>query len=230
LDALKQRHLEAADKTVYKREGLQALQHDLHVTFSLLEQDIRAVEAGRSVATQEPTGDRHTTTWALHVASSISAWGERFSVLLVAAAVCDLGIQAVPVREEVIITSDVQADTLPSFGTVVGADPLPHQTRINAGRLIHPLLQCGIVPVVPGFIGRTASGFVTTLGRNGSDYSASLIGAALDCSEVCIYSDVDGILTADPRVVANARLLPRLSYAEAARLSWFGAKVLHPRR
>ena len=229
LDALKQKHLEAADKAVHKREGRQALQHDLQVAFSLLEQDIRAVEAGRSVATQEPMGDSHTTTWALHAASSISAWGERFSVLLVAAAVRDLDVQAVPVREEVIITSDVQADTLPSFGTVVGADPLPHQTRINAGRLIHPLIVCGIVPVTPGFIGRTDRGFVTTLGRNGSDYSASLIGAALDCSEVCIYSDVDGILTADPRVVANARLLPRLSYAEAARLSWFGAKVLHPR-
>jgi len=70
---------------------------------------------------------------------------------------------------------------------------------------------------------------VTTLGRNGSDYSASVIGAALDCVEVSIYTDVDGVLSADPRVVANTRLLPRLSYAEAARLSWFGAKVLHPR-
>jgi len=70
---------------------------------------------------------------------------------------------------------------------------------------------------------------VTTLGRNGSDYSAAVIGAALDCVEVSIYTDVDGVLSADPRVVANTRLLPRLSYAEAARLSWFGAKVLHPR-
>jgi aspartate kinase len=70
---------------------------------------------------------------------------------------------------------------------------------------------------------------VTTLGRNGSDYSATVIGAALDCVEVTIYTDVDGVLTADPRLVPNARLLPQLSYAEAARLSWFGAKVLHPR-
>ncbi len=80
-----------------------------------------------------------------------------------------------------------------------------------------------------GFIGRTAEGVITTLGRNGSDYSASVIGAALDCVEVSIYSDVDGVLTADPRLVMNARLLARLTYAEAARLSWFGAKVLHPR-
>jgi aspartate kinase len=86
-----------------------------------------------------------------------------------------------------------------------------------------------IVPVAAGFIGRTITGYVTTLGRNGSDYSATVIGAALDCVEVSIYTDVDGVLTADPRLVANARLLSHLSYAEAARLSWFGAKVLHPR-
>src|SRR5438874_10901866 len=85
------------------------------------------------------------------------------------------------------------------------------------------------MPIAAGFIGRTITGHVTTLGRNGSDYSATVIGAALDCVEVTIYTDVDGVLTADPRLVANTRLLTRLSYAEAARLSWFGAKVLHPR-
>jgi aspartate kinase len=85
------------------------------------------------------------------------------------------------------------------------------------------------VAIAAGFIGRTITGHVTTLGRNGSDYSATVIGAALDCLEVTIYTDVDGVLTADPRLVANTRLLSSLSYAEAARLSWFGAKVLHPR-
>jgi aspartate kinase len=84
------------------------------------------------------------------------------------------------------------------------------------------------VPIAAGFMGRTVTGYVTTLGRNGSDYSATVIGAALDCQEVSIYTDVDGVLTADPRLIANTRLLPHLSYAEAARLSWFGAKVLHP--
>ena len=92
-----------------------------------------------------------------------------------------------------------------------------------------PLLNQQIVPVAAGFIGRTLSGRVTTLGRNGSDYSASVIAAALDCVEITIYTDVDGVLSADPRQVMNTRLLPSLTYAEAARLSWFGAKVLHPR-
>ncbi len=169
------------------------------------------------------------SAWALYAAPSISAWGERLAVLLVAAAVRDVGMQVEPVREEVIITSDLQSETLPEFGTVVGADPLAGETRSNAARLILPLLERGVVPVMPGFIGRTVKGFVTTLGRNGSDYSATVIGEALDCAEVTIYTDVDGVLSADPRVVANTRLIPRLTYAEAARLSWFGAKVLHPR-
>ncbi len=229
LDALKQKHLEAADKAVHKREGRQALQHDLQVAFTMLEQDISAVEAGRSTTTREPTGESHITAWALHAAPTIGAWGERFSVLLVAATARDVGVLAVPVREEVIITSDLQFDTLPAFGTVVGADHLPLETRVNVARLISPLIERGVVPVAPGFIGRTVRGFVTTLGRNGSDYSATVIGEALDCAEVTIYTDVDGVLSADPRVVANTRLLPRLTYAEAARLSWFGAKVLHPR-
>ena len=229
LEALKQKHMEAADKAVHRRDGRQALQHDLQVAFIMLQHDISAVEQGYSGATKEQPGDSHASALALYAAPTISAWGERFSVLLVAAAARDLGVQAVSVRDEVIITSDLRTDTLASFGTVIGADPLPQETRVNAARLIHPLIKCGIVPVAPGFIGRTSRGFITTLGRNGSDYSATVIGEALDCAEVTIYTDVDGVLSADPRVVANTRLLPRLTYAEAARLSWFGAKVLHPR-
>jgi aspartate kinase len=140
-----------------------------------------------------------------------------------------LGIDAEPVRQEVIITSHPKHDPAQPFGVVVGADPLQVQTRENAHLLIYPLVERQVVPIAAGFLGRTITGFVTTLGRNGSDYSATVIGAALDCVEVSIYTDVDGVLTADPRLVTNTRLLPNLSYAEAARLSWFGAKVLHPR-
>ncbi len=247
LEALKQKHLDAVEKAVHKREGRQALYHDLQVAFTLLEQDISAVETRRGAAAQEPkqdsnavkmgcgagmqepTGDSREGAWALYAAPMISAWGERLSVLLVAAAARDVGVQSVAVREEIIVTSDLYSDTLPAFGTVVGAEPLPQETRVNAGRLIHPLIERDVVPVAPGFIGRTGRGFVTTLGRNGSDYSATVIGEALNCAEVTIYTDVDGVLSADPRIVANTRLIPSLTYAEAARLSWFGAKVLHPR-
>ena len=226
LVALKHRHLEAVDKAVHKPEGRQSLEHDLQLAFSMLEQDVIAVETGR--ITTGKTDVDNAAAWATH-APAIGAWGERFSVLLVAAAIRDLGREATPVREEVIITTDPQSDARPSFGTLTGADPLAQETRVNAQRLIHPAIERGIVPIVPGFIGRTTRGRVITLGRNGSDYSATVIGEALDCVEVTIYTDVDGVLSADPRIVANTRLLPRLTYAEAARLSWFGAKVLHPR-
>ncbi len=213
--ALKQRHLEAAEKAVMHREARHALRATLQEAFSKLEQDVQALQALRREDIALPT-------------AAVAAWGERLSVLLVAAAVQECGLQAAPVREEVIITARPQGEA-PPVGTVVGADPLMEETRQNAQRLIFPLIERRVVPVAAGFIGRTLDGHVTTLGRNGSDYSASVIGAALDGVEVTIYTDVDGVLTADPRLVPNARLLPVLSYAEAARLSWFGAKVLHPR-
>src|SRR5262249_26101441 len=85
-----------------------------------------------------------------------------------------------------------------------------------------------IIPVVTGFIGSTIDGHTTTIGRNGSDYSAAIIGAALNATAIEIWTDVDGVLSADPRVVRSAFVLPHISYEEAMELSYFGAKVLHP--
>ncbi len=222
LTSLWQKHSEAVEKAIMTP----AIRDDVHThlteAFAMLERDVATL---REIA--EQGGDISLPT------AAVAAWGERLSVLLVAGAVRDSGIQAVPVREELIITAypdrphDAHGET--STGVVVGAEPLAEETRANAHRIIDPLLEQHSVPVVAGFIGHTTDGIVTTLGRNGSDYSATVIGAALDCTEVTIYTDVDGVLTADPRLVMNTRLLPQLSYAEAARLSWFGAKVLHPR-
>ena len=218
LTILRHKHFEAAEKIVRHTEHLPQLQHDLEEALTALTHDVallrEAVESGQETFLRT---------------AAVASWGERLSILLVAAAVNDYGVEAKPVRQEVIITSHPKADSSQPFGVVVGADPLQEETRTNAHMLIYPLVEQGIVPIAAGFIGRTITGFVTTLGRNGSDYSATVIGAALDCIEVTIYTDVDGVLTADPRLVANARLLTHLSYAEAARLSWFGAKVLHPR-
>ena len=225
LRTLKQRHLEAAVKAVHHDENRRVLLDDVETAFASLEQDVANV--GTHCIISEGETDRHDA--AFYGGSIIAAWGERLSVLLLAAAVRDIGVQAVPVRQEVIITDCPKGDVPDSPGTVIGAEPLSAETRTNAQTLLTPLIERRVVPVAAGFIGRTKTGIVTTLGRNGSDYSASVIGAALDCIEVTIYTDVDGILTADPRVVPNTRLLPELSYAEAARLSWFGAKVLHPR-
>src|SRR6202041_2812798 len=94
---------------------------------------------------------------------------------------------------------------------------------------LRPALLRGIVPVVTGFIGATADGVLTTLGRNSSDYSGTILGAALDADEVTLWTDVDGILTADPKTVPDARVIPEMSYHEACALAEMGAKVLHPK-
>jgi aspartate kinase len=93
---------------------------------------------------------------------------------------------------------------------------------------VAPLVDAGRIPVLGGFVGATVEGHATTLGRGGSDYSGAIVGAGLAASEIQIWTDVDGMLTADPRIVPQARLVPRLSFAEAAELAYFGAKVLHP--
>src|SRR5690349_16091128 len=218
LAALRLRHLETAEKVTREGEGREHLLRDLTSALDELAEDVRILRQAAE------------TGHALHLrTAAVASWGERLSILLVAAATRDSGVAAEAVRREIIITSHPPHDPSQPFGVVVGAEPLMEETRANAQGLITPLVDKGIVPIAAGFLGRTITGFVTTLGRNGSDYSATVIGAALDCAEVSIYTDVDGVLTADPRLVPNARLLPTLSYAEVARLSWFGAKVLHPR-
>jgi aspartate kinase len=103
------------------------------------------------------------------------------------------------------------------------------ETRERVAARLPPLIEEGFVPVVTGFTGASPAGALTTLGRGGSDYSATILGAALDASEVIIWTDVDGVLTADPRLVVDARTLREISYNEAAELAYFGAKVLHPK-
>jgi aspartate kinase len=109
------------------------------------------------------------------------------------------------------------------------ATPLMEETREAARARLLSLLAEGVTPVVTGFIAATKDGVTTTLGRGGSDYTAAILGACLDADEIWIWTDVDGVMTADPRVVPDAHTLDEISYAEAAELSYFGAKVLHPK-
>jgi len=151
---------------------------------------------------------------------AISSLGERLSAPMVAAAVRELGLASEAVEAtELIVTDEFHG----------GAEPLMDRTREKSHARIQPLLQRGIVPVVTGFLGATLSGELTTLGRGGSDYSATILGAALDADEVIIWTDVEGVLTADPRLVPEAQTIPEISYREAAELAYFGAKVLHPK-
>jgi len=151
---------------------------------------------------------------------AVSSLGERMSVHLLAGALRAGGTPALPVDAAEIVRTD---DAFQS------AAPDMVETRRLAHEMLGPMLSEGIVPVVTGFIGATTDGVVTTLGRGGSDYSAAILAAALDADEVWIYTDVDGVMTADPRVVPDTRTLETLSYREMSELAYFGAKVLHPK-
>ena len=150
---------------------------------------------------------------------AISGVGERLSAPLLAAALNELGVSSIAVSATEIIVTD------PHHGR---AEPLMDHTRERAEKRLRPLLKKGVVPVVTGFIAATLDGVPTTLGRGGSDYSATILGAALGAQETVIWTDVDGVKTADPRLVAEARTIAEISYNEAAELAYFGAKVLHP--
>jgi len=151
---------------------------------------------------------------------SISGLGERLSAPLVAAALEERGVasQAIDATELIITDSRHGA-----------AEPLMDITRKRCEARLLPLLLQGIIPVVTGFIGATAEGVPTTLGRNSSDYSGTIMGAALDADEVTLWTDVDGILTTDPKLVSNASSILEMSYGEASDLAELGAKVLHPK-
>ena len=151
---------------------------------------------------------------------SISSIGERLSAPLFAACLAELGMRSEAVNATELIVTD------PYHGR---AEPLMNLTRERSEARLRPLLEQGIVPVVTGFIGATSEGVLTTLGRGGSDYSATILGAVLDADEIIVWTDVDGVLTADPRLVSGARTIPEISYREAAELAYFGAKVLHPK-
>ena len=151
---------------------------------------------------------------------AIVSYGERLSAALLAAVL----------RENKVAGREVDARRCVITDDEHGcAAPLMAETFGSAQKHLRPLLASSCVPVLGGFIGSTVTGETTTLGRGGSDYTAALIGAALDAKEIQIWTDVPGVLTADPRLVSHARTVPQLSFEEAAELAYFGAKVLHPK-
>jgi aspartokinase/homoserine dehydrogenase 1 len=153
------------------------------------------------------------------VLDSISSAGERLMAPLLAAALEGQGLRSEALTATEIILTDNRHG---------GAAPLLEPTRERVQARLRPLLAAGIVPVVTGFIGATSEGTLTTLGRGGSDFTATILGAALGAGETIIWTDVDGVMTADPRLVPEARTIEEISYNEAAELAYFGAKVLHP--
>lgn len=154
------------------------------------------------------------------VSDAIVAYGERLSSRVVAAALKAKGIEAAAYDAgEFLLTDDRHQ----------GATPLWDETQARVENKLKPALEQGITPIITGFIGETEKGAITTLGRGGSDYSGAIFAAATDSAELIIWTDVDGVMTTDPRLDKRARVLPYVSYQEVGELAFYGAKVLHPK-
>lgn len=205
VEGLRERHLAAVQALVPAGQEADDLAQELSVAFDEL---ARLAEALSVLGFLTPRS-----------MDVIAAQGELLSAPLVAAAFRARGIPAEFVDPRKAMVTDDR------FGR---AEPQPEAIAEAARERFQPLLREGRVPVTGGFVGATAEGITTTLGRGGSDYSASLFGAALQADAIEIWTDVDGMLTADPRVVDGARLIERIRFDEASELASFGAKVLHP--
>ena len=202
---IRSRHDQAIHELFKDRSVAVALQD----TERLLWEEIQKVFTGVSLLREMSTRSRDL----------ISSFGERLIVPIFARYLVQLGMEAEPVdARECIITSEESEFLLVDF----------EETRKRCQKLSR-MSKSNVVPVVTGFICSTPAGVTTTLGRGGSDYSASIIGACLKSEEIQIWTDVNGVMTADPRIVPDARVLDRVSYKEAAEMSYFGAKVLHPK-
>jgi aspartate kinase len=206
VEALRKRHHETADALVRNEKIKAPLFDDLD---SLLE--------GLNALCHSIAVLREITPRGLDL---VASFGERLSARLLSAHLRDLGHDSIAIdASELIVTDDNFQDAV----------PIMDETRKRVQEYLVPCLENGMLPIVTGFIGATRKGIITTLGRGGSDYSGAILGAALDADHLWIYTDVDGIMTADPRVARTARVIPVLSYGEVGELAYFGAKVLHPK-
>lgn len=205
VEQLRERHLTAVAELI----GAGPDAEDLAATESVLLDELAHLVEALSVL-------GHRTPRAMDAVASL---GEQLAAPIVVAALRRAGIDAVLVdARRVLVTND-------EFGR---AEPQPEQIAEACREHLLPLVGAGKVPVLGGYMGATPQGVTTTLGRGGSDYSASLFGAALEAEAIEIWTDVDGMLTADPRVVTGAKLIEHIRFDEAAELASFGAKVLHP--
>ena len=206
IDHLRSRHMQAIASLVQAPQEQERLKEEVSRLLGYLRGLCRAI---RVLGELTPRG--------LDVVSGL---GERLSAPIVAAALRARGMDAEPIEATSLIVTDALHGA---------ANPLMERTRAQTRPHLIPLLERRIVPVITGFIGATEEGTPTTLGRGGSDYSATIIGTCIDSDEIWIWSDVDGVMTADPRVVPQAQTIEALSYTEATEFSYFGAKVIHPK-
>jgi aspartate kinase len=204
---LLQKHLEAVSTAVTSKQIQKEVVQVIEKTISELEKVL--------------TGISYVGELTPKSKDYVVSFGERLSAPIVWGAIKDhkLETQFFTGKEAGIVTDS-------NFGE---ADPLMNYTTHLIRERLAPLLEKGVIPVVTGFIAANQDGIVTTVGRGGSDYTATILGTALQVDEVWIWTDVDGIMTTDPKIVPSARMLPQLSYQEAAEMAIFGAKAMHPR-
>ncbi len=168
----------------------------------------------------QTVAEHHDDALRPEVADKIVHVGERLAARIVAALLRQNNLRGVAIdATDLIITNNAYGNAIPDLAL----------TRERIATHLLPLLQRGIIPVVTGYISSSVTGKPTTLGRGGSDYTASVLGVGSDAREVWVWTDVDGLMTADPREIDGARVIPTLSYDEAAELAYFGARILHPR-
>ena len=204
-DRLRLRHIETATALVSNLDDRAVLLAVIEQKFDALNEILRGLSAILELTPR--------------ISDLIVSYGERLSSRIVAAAFHELGINAAHVDAREVVITDSQ------FQKAVPQDALIEK---RAAEKLRPLTNQGKVPVMGGFIASNETGITTTLGRGGSDFTGALIGGALTAEAIEIWTDVDGILTADPRVVSGALRVKVISFEEAAELAYFGAKVLHP--
>lgn len=200
-------HLTVARKAVEKKPIREEIEQTLKTTIEELEKVL--------------TGIMYVGELTPKSRDYVLSFGERLSASIVWGALRDFGLNA-----QYYTGSDVGIVTDSNFGE---ANPLIDVTKHQVKEKIEPLLEKGVVLVVTGYIAATQDGVTTTLGRGGSDYTATIIGAALGVDEVWIWTDVDGLMTSDPKIVSSARMMPEISFQEAIEMAIFGAKAMHPR-
>jgi aspartate kinase len=203
LQTIRERHSQAAQELLGKKST--ALGAKIRLLIAELENFLRGVAAVKELSARS--------------SDYLLSFGELLSSRIVSAAFPVLGLNAKWVDAR---------DCLVTDGAHTRALPLMEETRERSRGKIAPIVAAGRIPVMGGFIAATLEGATTTLGRGGSDYSAAIMGAALDAASIEIWTDVEGMMTTDPRICPDARTIPRISFNEAAELAYFGAKVLHP--
>jgi aspartate kinase len=201
---LRERHLATADELLGRKLSAKIAPRLIKI-LAQLEEFLRGVAAVRELSPRS--------------SDYLLSFGELLSSQIVAATLPVLGLDAVWVDSRQCVVTDA---------THTRASPLRKETRERSLARIAPLVKKGKIPVMGGFIAATKDGIPTTLGRGGSDYSAAIVGAALDAQCIEIWTDVEGMMTTDPRLCPDARTIKRISFNEAAELAYFGAKVLHP--